>query len=109
MKLPRKKFHARDYAAIIERQHGKCGCGCGEELGTDPRDIQYDHELPLWCGGEDVTSNLRALKRKHHLDKTRGEAAVRAKVDRIAKSLGHRRRNPNQTERDLQKILESKP
>lgn len=43
----RRRFHPRVYAEIIERQDGICACGCEEELGTDPRDIQYDHELAV--------------------------------------------------------------
>lgn len=109
MKPPRKKFHARDYAAIIERQHGLCACGCNEELSTWPGDIHYDHELPLWCGGTDTLDNLRALIRKHHLAKTRGEAKALAKTRRIVAKNGHRTRDLNSTERELAKILESHP
>lgn len=99
--MPRRRFHPRIYAEIIERQDGKCACGCGEELGTDPRDIQYDHERPLWNGGEDTPENLRAVKRKHHLLKTIGEARDRAKMKRIIERDGLRK--PRMSRRD--KIL----
>ena len=52
--MSRRQFHPRVMAEIVKRQDGICACGCGAPLGTDPRDIQYDHEIPLhleWRGG----------------------------------------------------------
>ena len=102
----RKRFLAREYAAIIARQDGKCFCGCNEDLGTDSRDIEFDHELELAIGGTDTLDNLRALKKKHHLVKTKANAAKIAKAMRLEAKGGHRRRDPNQIERELSKILE---
>ena len=104
-KIKRRRFSARDYADILKRQQFLCACGCGLPL-MDPRDVHYDHELPLWAGGKDDPSNLRALLRKHHIEKTRGEAADLAKVRRIAAKNGHRGRNLSAADRELQKLLE---
>lgn len=101
----RRRFHARDYASIVERQQGLCAC-CGEPLGTDPRDIEFDHWTEVAIGGTDTLDNLRALRKKHHLDRTRSRAAVLAKTGRIEAKGGHRRRNLNRTERELQRMLE---
>lgn len=103
-KVVRRRFAPRVYAEILERQKLICACGCGEAL-TDPADVHYDHELPLWCGGEDAPANLRALKRKHHLAKTRSEAAALAKTRRIVANGSHRKRNPNATEKEIGRIL----
>lgn len=103
----RKRFSASVYAGIIVRQDGKCAC-CGEPLGDDPRDIEFDHELELWRGGKDAPENLRALKKKHHMQKTRGEAAELAKTRRIESKGGHRRRNLSAADKELLKKLEAR-
>lgn len=99
--MRRRRFHPRTYADIIARQDGLCACGCDEPLGTDPRDIEYDHAVPLWNGGEDTPENLRALKKKHHFDKTRRETRARAKMKRIAGRDGLRRRKLSRHDRML--------
>lgn len=104
--MRRRKFHPRVYAEIVKRQDGKCACGCDEPLGTDPRDIQYDHEIELWAGGEDSPDNLRALKRKHHLAKTIRETKNRAKFNRIAERDGMQKGRMNRQDRMLAKYLE---
>ena len=101
----RRRFHPRVYAEIIERQDGFCACGCEEELGTDPRDIQFDHELALHLGGEDTPENLRALKKRHHLVKTIRETKDRAKFVRIAERAGLSKRRMNRQDQMLAKML----
>lgn len=105
--MRRRRFHPRVYAEIIERQGGICACGCEEELGTDPRDIQFDHELALHLGGEDTSDNLRALKKRHHLAKTIRETKDRAKFLRIAERDGMSKRRMNRRDRELAKMLEA--
>lgn len=105
-KIRRRKFLPREYAAVIERQGGLCACGCKEPLGADPRDIDYDHILPLSIGGRDAPDNLQALKRKHHRAKSNRETTERAKADRIAATDGHRRRNLSVAERELAALIE---
>ena len=89
--LPRRKFSPRVYAEIVWRQGGNCACGCGEPLGSNPRDIQYDHIHPLADGGKDTPDNLQALKAKHHRSKSSREAMARAKARRIQANEGRRK------------------
>lgn len=90
-------------ARIIERQNGLCACGCREALGTDPRDIQFDHVHEIWEGGGNDLDNFAALKRRHHLAKTVRKTKERAKCDRLA-ALGGRRKM-TAAERELARIL----
>ena len=106
-KIRRKRFPAWVYAAIVAKQHGLCACGCEEPLGADPRDIEFDHEHELAIGGADTPDNIRALKKRHHLDKTRANAAKIAKARRIEANGGHRRRNLSAADRELANLLES--
>ena len=103
----RRRFHPRVYAEIISRQEGICACGCGESLGSDPRDIEFDHAIELWAGGEDTPDNLRALLKRHHLVKTIREAKDRAKFRRIAERGGMSKRRMNRQDRELAKMLEA--
>ncbi len=106
--MRRRRFHPRVYAEIVKRQDGICACGCGEALGADPRDIQFDHETPLHLGGEDTPENLRALKKRHHLVKTIRETKDRAKFRRIAERGGMTKRRMNRQDRELAKMLEER-
>ena len=104
MKPPRKRFSPLVYAGIWLRQNGRCACECGEKLQDGL--VEYDHEKPLWLGGDDTPDNLRALIKKHHLQKTQGEATIRAKNDRMrAKHFGPRL---NARDREIQRIRERK-
>ena len=73
--MPRRRFHPRVVRLeIISRaKNGKCAC-CDEPLGTDPRLIEFDHELSLELGGTDTPDNLRALTKSCHRAKTSREA-----------------------------------
>ncbi len=102
----RRKHSARTYAEIIARQDGICACGCKEELGTDPRDFQFDHHIPLHLEGEDTPDNLRALLKRHHLTKTVKEHKLRAKMARIKERDGMRKPRMNARQKVLAKILE---
>lgn len=107
--MRRKRFSPRTYAEIIERQGGKCGCGCRKSLGTDPRNIRFDHCIPLWNGGADSPDNLQALLPRHHRAKTSQEATARAKVKRIAERDGLRKPRMSQRDKVLAKYLETSP
>ena len=102
MKKPRKRFTPAQYESVLRRQNYLCACGCGEPVVIGEH--QFDHEVPLWLGGADTLENLRGLIKKHHLKKTRGEATVRAKNDRIrAKHFGPRL---NARDREIRRIIE---
>jgi len=103
--IRRKRFAPNVYAGIVARQNGKCACGCGEPLG-DPRDIEFDHALDLQWGGQDTPENLRALLKRHHLEKTVRGHKDRAKVERIRQQDGLRKRKMNARDKAMAKMME---
>ncbi len=75
---------------IIERQGNKCAI-TGQAFRAGDK-IHYDHRTPLWLGGKNAESNLQAVIDSAHIAKTKTEATVRAKINRIkAKALGIRK------------------
>lgn len=66
---------------ILDRQGWKCAISDVEF--RDGVKAVFDHITPLWLGGENRESNLQALTVKAHAGKTKSEAKVRAKVNRI--------------------------
>lgn len=69
-------------AEVRRRQHGVCGCGCGEALEGK---THFDHILPLWLGGTNEIDNFAELKERHHIEKSKRETKARAKIKRIIK------------------------
>ncbi len=69
-------------ARIRAKQEGKCAI-TGLEL--KPGHIHYDHILALADGGANSEANLQAVGVEPHKEKSALEAAVRAKVNAIAK------------------------
>lgn len=82
-KLKRRYLTDREKLIVIERQAGRCACGCREPLGTDPRLIEYDHAQDLRFGGTNDLENFRALIKKHHLQKTIDGHRQAAKIERL--------------------------
>ncbi len=103
MKPPRRKFPPKVYARILERYGYKCACGCKEQI-TDVRDINWDHRIELWEGGEDVPENLQPLLKRHHMPKTAEGTRRRAKGNRIIARGGMGKRKLNQLDIALAKI-----
>lgn len=95
----RRRFHPRVLAQIIARQDGKCAA-CGSPLGTDPRQIEFDHIVGLAEGGEDSPDNLQALTKRCHRIKTTRAATERAKANRLARGP-----RMNQQDRMLERLL----
>ena len=76
-------------ARIVLAQDGLCACGCGVKLGAAGEVVEFDHEIALVNGGENRETNLRALRRPCHGEKTKTDVAEKAKVARVlAKHLG---------------------
>lgn len=96
----RKRFAPRVYADLIQKQDGKCACGCEQPLVLGM--IEWDHIIALELGGRDEPSNLQGLLKRHHKPKTREDMAKIAKVRRIIK----KQRRLNVTEREVARILE---
>lgn len=65
---------------ILDKQGWRCAI-TGVVLGA--KGAHFDHIVPLWLGGENRESNLQALHPDAHSRKTKTEAAVRAKVNRL--------------------------
>lgn len=91
---------------LIQEQNGLCACGCGEALVIG--EIEFDHKVPLWCGGTNEYSNFQALKRGrgHHGDKTSREAKERAKGNRIIEQGGLLKKKLSKREREMQRRLD---
>jgi 5-methylcytosine-specific restriction endonuclease McrA len=86
----RRYLTAKAKAEIYWAQYENCDeCGDDVTLGN----IEWDHILPLCLGGSNDEDNWHGLCRKCHAKKTRHEAAMRAKADRIRKAwLGEKKR-----------------
>lgn len=67
---------------VFERDGGIC-IDCGR---YDPK-WEHDHDLAIWSGGPDTLENSVTRCRAHHLQKTIGEAPVRAKTDRLRERM----------------------
>lgn len=65
--------------AVLARQNGLCGCGCGERLNGA---VDWDHILPLALGGTNEADNWQALLRSCHAAKTSGDIRMIRKADR---------------------------
>lgn len=84
-KTPETAVPPRVKARIAMSQDGICACGCGVKLGMAAEPIEFDHTQALINGGENRESNLRALRKGCHREKTREDVAQ--------KSTGARKRN----------------
>lgn len=83
----RKYLSASEKSRVLDRQRGKCACGCRQQLVVGQ--IDFDHVLDLQFGGTNDLSNFCALIRKHHKAKSNANNTLRAKADRIkAKNNG---------------------
>lgn len=72
---------------IVNRQEGCCALS-GKPFGPGNKP-EFDHKVPLWLGGEHRESNLHAICAEEHKAKTKAEATVRAKVNKVQdKHLG---------------------
>lgn len=73
-KIPRAKFRK----SVFARDQGVCA-----KCGRFDAKFEADHIVALWEGGKDALDNLQTLCRHCHLQKTVGEAPLRAKADRL--------------------------
>ena len=98
----RRTLSPSEKARVIDRQRGRCACGCGEALVVGF--IDFDHVLDLQFGGSNDLDNFCALIRKHHRAKTDRNITLRAKCDRIRAK--HEGKWLNSKDRELAKIRE---
>lgn len=64
---------------ILSRQDNCCAL-TGRPF-TAKEKPEFDHKVALWLGGKNSESNLHAIHKTEHKDKTAAEAKVRAKVN----------------------------
>ena len=69
---------ARVKLRIIDRQEGRCACGCGVKLGMAGEKIEFDHRLALILKGENRESNIDALRAPCHAAKTGQDVAQKS-------------------------------
>lgn len=101
----RKYLSMGDKLIVCRRQNFKCACGCGETLNMG--ETNYDHALALIFGGTNDLENFRALKLRHHLEKTKREIKELAKAKRIAAREHGRHKKLNRAEAYMQKLAEN--
>lgn len=76
---------------IFDRDDGKC-CLCGTNIDVPKQKWILEHIKPLWLGGADDESNMAPAHYSCAIEKTRAEAPVKAKSDRVrANHLGIRK------------------
>lgn len=80
--MKRRYLSPSEKSRLIDKQRGRCACGCRGELIVGQ--IDFDHAVALQFGGTNDFSNFVALIRKHHRAKSNTENTQRAKADRIA-------------------------
>ena len=95
--MKRRYLSPSEKSRVIDRQHGKCACGCKKPLVIGQ--IDFDHVLDLQFGGTNALENFCALIRKHHRAKSNANNTLRAKADRI--KAKHEGKWLNATDREL--------
>lgn len=66
---------------ILDKQDNRCAITGLEFTPQDPP--EFDHIVAIWLKGKNCESNLQAIRKSVHSRKTKTEATVRAKVNRI--------------------------
>lgn len=82
--MNRREFSRKVRVAAFERAQGRCE-RCTAKLA--PGNIEYDHRLADWLGGEPTLENCAVLCRACHRGvggKTASDAATIAKAKRVA-------------------------
>lgn len=89
--MSRKRRTGLQRTRIFDAHRGKC-CLCGLKIDTLKQKWILEHLKPLWLGGADDESNLAPAHFHCAIEKTKAEAPVKAKSDRIrARHIGIRK------------------
>ena len=67
--------YRRHLLELIQRDGNRCGI-CGDALPEDRSQIHVDHKTPVYLGGSDDLSNLRACHAACNLGRTRDDYEV---------------------------------
>lgn len=87
--MKRKPLTRLQRVKLFDDHKGKC-CLCGLPIQAS-RGEKYivEHIKPLWLGGADEISNMGPAHDRCAVEKTKGEAPIKAKSDRVrARHLG---------------------
>jgi 5-methylcytosine-specific restriction enzyme A len=84
----RRKLSRLQRIGVFDRAGGVC-CLCPHKIDFLKEKWIVEHIKPLWLGGADDETNMGPAHERCAIDKTAGEAPVKAKGDRIrARHLG---------------------
>jgi 5-methylcytosine-specific restriction endonuclease McrA len=90
--MKRKRRTGLQRTKIFDAHGGIC-CLCEFKIDAPKQKWILEHKKPLWLGGADDESNLAPAHYDCAIEKTRAEAPVKAKSDRIrARHIGIRKR-----------------
>jgi 5-methylcytosine-specific restriction protein A len=86
--MKRRRLTALQRTKVFDRDSGRC-CLCGLKINTPKDKWILEHVVPLWLSGADDESNMAPAHYHCAIEKTRKEAPVKAKGDRVrARHLG---------------------
>ena len=78
-----------EFSKPVKRAAYFRSCGyceeCGSELGEG--NVEYDHEISAWMGGEATLENCKCLCKTCHTSKTKNDIKAIAKSKRIRDKL----------------------
>jgi 5-methylcytosine-specific restriction protein A len=90
--MKRRRLTALQRTKVFDRDSGRC-CLCGLKINTPKDKWILEHVVPLWLSGADDESNMAPAHYHCAIEKTRKEAPVKAKSDRVrARHLGIKKR-----------------
>lgn len=108
--LPPRKAIPAKWKAEAHAREGRCCYLCGVEVPLRGPGVEYDHRLPLWLHGLHAVGNIFPACVPCHASKTRREAPVRAKVNRIRKvRAGEKRKTKQIQSRGFERQKVKKP
>jgi 5-methylcytosine-specific restriction protein A len=91
--MKRRRRTGLQRTKIFDAHGGKC-CLCKLPIDTPKQKWILEHLTPLWLGGADDETNLAPAHYDCAINKTREEAPVKAKSDRIrARHIGIRKKS----------------
>lgn len=86
--MKRRRLTALQRTKVFDRDNGIC-CLCGLKINAPKDKWILEHVVPLWLGGADDESNMAPAHFHCAIEKTRKEAPVKAKSDRVrARHIG---------------------
>lgn len=90
--MKRRRLATLQRTKIFDRDGGRC-CLCGLKINAPKDKWILEHIKPLWLSGADDESNMAPAHFHCAIEKTKAEAPVKAKSDRVrARHIGARKR-----------------